>query len=98
MKNIGVKTIKEIKIQKIETAPRDGTEILAWRKDCGWFVARWSCPAEFMNDKEVEQEGLDEDSLWFEDWFGADFISGFRADGSEAPTHWMPMPDDPAGQ
>ena len=79
-------------VQGIETAPKDGTEILAWRGDCGWFMARWTCAAELLTD--AEQEELDEESLFAEDWFGADFVAGFRADGSEAPTHWLPMPPD----
>ena len=80
-------------VKTIETAPKDGTEILAWREDCGWFIARWTCAVEFLT--ESEQEKLDEDSLFAHAWFGADFVAGFRAEGSEAPTHWMALPPDP---
>ena len=31
----------------IETAPKDGTEILAYREDCGVFIARWTSCSEF---------------------------------------------------
>ena len=85
--------IKLATVKTIETAPKDGTEILAWREDCGWFIARWMRAADFLT--ESEQEKLAEDSLFAHDWFGADFVAGFRAEGSETPTHWVALPPDP---
>lgn len=81
--------------QLIETAPKDGTEVLAYREDCGPFIARWTNAAELMTTEEMEREQLDDETLFAEDWFYADFIQGGRADGSEAPTHWMPLPEPP---
>lgn len=79
----------------IDSAPKDGTEVLAWRVDCGPFIARYTSCDAFMTDNEIESSGIDEESLFSKDWFYADFIQGGRADGSETPTHWMPLPADP---
>ena len=77
--------------QPMESAPRDGTEILAWRKDCGTLLVRYTAPMEFMTDDEIE--GLDLESAETHDWFYADFISGGRLDGDETPTLWTPLPE-----
>ena len=76
--------------QPIETAPKDGTEILIWREDCGTMVGRYACAASFLSDQ--EQEKLDEESLWADDWWYAASVSGGRLEGREVPTHWMPLP------
>lgn len=80
----------------IEQAPKDGTELLGWREDCGVMIIRWTAPTHFMTTDECER-ALAEDSraeewLEAEDWFCADF----RLDGSEAPTHFMPLPAPPS--
>lgn len=81
--------------QPIETAPKDGTEILGWRKDCGILLVRWTNCESFMTDREMEESGLDDEAIFASDWFCADFVSGGRLEGSEAPTHWMPLPAPP---
>ena len=82
--------------QPIETAPKDGSEVLVWRADCGILLARWTAPIEFMTTAELEAESDGNDD-WMEepDWFCADFVSGSRLDGMEAPTHWRPLPATP---
>jgi len=75
----------------MESAPRGGTEILAWRKDCGTLLVRYTAPIEFMTDEELE--GLDQESPETYDWFYADFISGGRLDRDETPTPWTPLPE-----
>lgn len=80
--------------QPIETAPRDGTEILACRPDCGVFLARFVAPCEFLALSENLGIGLSDEDWQTQDWFFADFVSGGRVtDG--APTHWMPLPLPP---
>jgi hypothetical protein len=79
--------------QPIETAPKDGTEILAWRKDCGILLIRWDAPINFCRESECESIG--EEAAEAEDWFCADFDCGSRLEGSEIPTLWMPKPNEP---
>ena len=82
--------------QPIETAPKDGAEILGWREDCGVLLIRWSAPAYFMTTDEMEKAASgDDDWMDAEDWFCADFIAGCRLEDTEAPTHWMPLPSPP---
>lgn len=80
-------------IDTIDTAPKNGTEILAWREDCGWMICRWIAPIDFITTSELEKNPCDSDEE--EDWFYADFIQGGRLESDEAPTHWMPLPSDP---
>jgi len=78
--------------QPIETAPKDGTEILGWRRDCGILLVRWDAPENFVTDTECEKIG---ESAEIYDWFCAGFVAAERLDGSEAPTLWQPLPDEP---
>jgi hypothetical protein len=91
--------------QPIATAPKDGTEILAWREDCGAFLASWTAPINFLSEQQIEDElgdmeGEDRESLAEAmasySWFGGDStLGGFRCEGSEEPTRWMPLPPPP---
>jgi hypothetical protein len=79
--------------QKIETAPKDGTEILGYRDDAGVILMRWTAPIYFCTEN--ERRDLSDSCAHAEDWFYSDFIAGGRMEGSEVPTHWMPLPDSP---
>ena len=79
--------------QPIETAPRDGTEILGWRHDCGVILVKYTSAAAFLPHDEIEK--LTEEDADAMDWFIADFWQGERLDDNEAPTHWLPLPDEP---
>ena len=81
---------REMAWHNISTAPLDGTEVLGYREDCGEFIMRYTAPIDFCTDSELEN--LDEHSAEAYDWFFADFVSGGRLDGTEAPTHWLPIP------
>ncbi len=79
--------------RSMDTAPKDGTEILAWRKDCGWFIASFtSCSAFPMSEAELDL--LDEETLFKEDWF-TQWPQALRLEGSEVPSHWRPLPASP---
>lgn len=79
--------------QPIASAPKDGTEILAWRADCGIVLVRWTCMDDFCTESEIEK--VSEEDAMQRDWFFADFVSGGRLEGEEVPTHWMPLPPPP---
>lgn len=79
--------------QDISTAPQDGTEVLCWREDCGPFIAKYTSADSFPLTQ-AEIDAMDEESLFHRDWF-TQWPQAFRLDGSEAPTHWMPLPAAP---
>ena len=67
--------------QPIETAPKDGTNILAWPCSDGWgdeyfpYVVQWVDANEYHEGMWREAAGEKYD------WFN--------------PTHWMPLPEPP---
>ncbi len=79
--------------QPIETAPKDGTEILGYRADAGVMLIRWTSIGEFLTESELAE--YDEEATYKEDWFFADFIHGDRLESDCLPTHWQPLPEPP---
>jgi hypothetical protein len=77
----------------INTAPRDGTEILGWREHFSAFLIRWCAPVDFLT--EAEMKYMDESSRYAEGWFCADFAQATRMEGDFVPTHWQPLPEGP---
>lgn len=78
----------------IESAPKDGTEILAWRSDCGQFIASYTSADSFPMTQD-ELDAWDEETLFAKDWF-TQWPQAYRLEGIEVPTHWMPLPAAPA--
>jgi len=77
----------------IETAPKE-TEVLGWREDCGAMLMMHTSYDRFATDRECDE--IDEGTLFLKDWFGSGIPWGMvRLEGSEIPTHWMPLPADP---
>ena len=88
--------------QPIETAPRDGTELLLYAPACVYEGApvearitygNWLAPSDTPQIK--YQDGFAPDLEW--DEFDAHWVSwdgGFTPEHS--PTHWMPLPPGPA--
>lgn len=66
--------------QPIETAPADGTVILAYRRDAGVFSAHYVSPADAVGGDDDEPH-----------WFTTDGEDLTRC----MPTHWMPLPEPP---
>lgn len=93
IRNLLSEAARENGWRPIESAPKDGTEIIGYREDAGAFLIRYTAPVEFMTEREYEQIG---ESAEISDWFYADFLSGGRLEGDEAPTHWQPLPLPPA--
>ncbi|RSE85539.1 hypothetical protein [Achromobacter denitrificans] len=77
----------------ISSAPKDGTEILAWRSDCGQFIASYTSADSFPMTQD-ELDAWDEETLFAKDWF-TQWPQAYRLEGIEVPTHWMPLPDAP---
>lgn len=77
----------------IDSAPKDGTEIWAWRHDCGQFIASYTSADAFPMTQD-ELDAMDEETLFAKDWF-TQWPDATRLDGSEAPTHWQPLPAAP---
>ena len=75
----------------IETAPKGGTEILGWRKDCGVMLIRYLSLEDFLTTGQLEK--FDEETATSLDWFAADFDSGCRLEGNEVPAHWCRLPE-----
>jgi hypothetical protein len=76
--------------QSIETAPRH-KEVIVWREDSGPFIAKLTTPDAVITVEEMERERLefpDDFEEWFSDAYG-------WQEGSEKPTHWMPLPAAP---
>lgn len=80
----------------MDTAPKDGTEFLAWRKDAGVMLVRWTAPVDFLSERELDT--IEEDAAHAEGWFYADFVRGDRLEGDMIPTLWMPTPSFPSPQ
>lgn len=71
--------------QPIETAPKDGSTVLAYRKDAGVFTIHYVEEDAHLSSQMNPPEG---DYYWFTT-SGEDLTD-------DMPTHWMPMPDAPA--
>jgi hypothetical protein len=67
--------------QPIETALKDGTEILVWDENFGIRRVQWT---EFFSGGGFWDTGY------------ASEVDGDPIDANEA-THWMPLPDPPKG-
>lgn len=79
--------------QPIETAPNE-MELLGWREDCGLLLVMHTSFDRFASERECDE--TDEETLFQKDWFGSAIPGGFeRLEGSQAPTHWMPLPAAP---
>lgn len=80
--------------QDMETCPQH-TDVLFYRGDAGVFTGMITDADHFLSDKErdewegTEEEMFDLDAFGFGDW------GVCRCDGSERPTHWMPLPAEP---
>lgn len=79
--------------QPIESAPKDGTEILACVNGFVPAVAWWEeLPDDIMEHiserekwRSVEAAEFETEEQWMEHWTGSWY----------EPTHWMPLPEPP---
>ena len=84
--------------QPIETAPRDGTEILVWYElatvpivHIAWFNSEheWHRTGQYFGG----WESLDDWLGWWS--YTRSSITQERLDEDREPTHWMPLPEPP---
>lgn len=76
----------ETRWQRIATAPKDGTHVLAFDADTGTLTIATFCrPSDMHGEPNLLPEDFDDSPRWHEH-YGAE--SDF--------THWMPLPDPPA--
>lgn len=93
--------IAEMGWQPIETAPKDGTDVLIW-KDMGdtpvvhiaWYRSKeeWEDSGKYCGFCETIEE--------WEGWWSytENSVSQSKLDGHHAPTHWMPLPAAPGSE
>ena len=80
--------LDNVKWQPIETAPKDGTHILAWNYESRFYLPPYICWfGQDMNEPdENKREWLTRD--------GDGWSTGYYYTPCK-PTHWMPLPDAP---
>lgn len=78
--------------QPIDTAPMH-REVLVWRGDTGAMLAMYTSLDQFV--PEYKHGEYSDKDLYSMDWFCAGFDDGWRLEGDDVPTHWMPLPDGP---
>lgn len=80
--------------QPIDTCPKH-REVLFFRADAGVFAGMITDADHFMSEKEREEWDGTEEEMFELDAFGYGDFGVCRCDGSERPTHWMPLPAEP---
>lgn len=80
--------------QPIETAPRDGTEVVCWRN--GWQHPTFLCYRENSRISAGRKRGLSCGNM-VDAYFGDpnELDDYDLADPANAPTHWFPLPQPP---
>ncbi len=75
--------------QPIETAPRDGTEIIVGVDIASVWIVR---NARFVKATNWTPQEPDDVDGW---WAQRNSVTQEHLDGIYEPTHWLPMPDPP---
>jgi hypothetical protein len=74
--------------QPIETAPKDGTEVIL-----GWDMASvWIVRNGWFHDGN-DWRGFDLDDVGW--WSYRHSVTQEKLEGYDTPTHWMPLPEPP---
>lgn len=78
----------------IESAPKNGTEILVWRRDASVFIVRWEWAGDVV-PKDRSGDPIEDYDEEFHGWWSDAY--GWQQ-GIDTPTHWMPLPPPPTGE
>ena len=81
--------------RSMESAPKY-TEVQLWRDDAGAMYGIFCSPEHFLDDQEIERLYADcPDLAEVENWWAFGAGGAEILDGTEVPTHWMPLPAAP---
>lgn len=80
--------------QPIDTCPKH-QDVLFFRADAGVFTGMITDADHLMSEKERDEWEGTEEEMFELDAFGYGDWGVCRCDGSERPTHWMPLPSEP---
>jgi hypothetical protein len=80
--------------QPIKSCPRH-VDVLFYHERSGVIPGRLTDADSLMTDKERDDWDGDDDARFIIDAFGFGHWGVDRMDGSEAPTHWQPLPTPP---
>jgi len=75
---------KSVEWRPIETAPKDGTDVVIYAPNCGVLVAYWSDSIWASVNNPVRGQG----GGWVQEVHRSDTCVF-------SPTHWMPLPSPP---
>lgn len=87
--------------QPIETAPKDGTEVLVWTDIATVPVVHiaWFRSEEEWNDSGQYCGSWDSLEEWTGWWsYTRNSVTQEKLDGYMTPTHWMPLPAPPSSE
>lgn len=74
--------------QDIETAPKNGTEVLLSNPTDGYVAIGF-----FVSPCDLDDSLEDDEPDWFTTY--GEHLGSDIGDWSTAPTHWMPLPEPP---
>ena len=82
----------------VNEKPKTFQEVILYREDAGVFVGYYGNLAESLSEMALENHynnEVSEDTMWKEQFFYFGLEGNGILEGSEEPTHWMPLPEPP---
>ena len=82
----------------VNEKPKSFQEVILYREDAGVFVGYYGNLAESLSEMAVEyhyENRVSEETMWKDQFFYFGIEGNGILEGSEEPTHWMPLPEPP---